>query len=324
MKSSFYLQKNLFFFSLISSITICFSCNSFIMMWMSMEINLFSFIPLISIEQKKMSEKSSMMYFLIQSISSSIFLIAFSMNLNNMKSIMSIFLILSIFMKLGLFPFHFWMISAIEGMSWNTAFLLMTIQKIIPITILSFLVKQNFIILFCLLNSLMASISGMTMFSTRKILGFSSINHLSLMLISMLLSKKIFKIYFLVYSFMTLTATKTMKSTKINFLFQTMTNFKENKINNLSILIIFMSMAGIPPFLGFMPKMMTIMIMMKSEMHLTTLLILIFNTLAMFFYMRMTMNNILMNLNLTKMKQSKKKIKFPLFLLTSPAYLLLL
>nr|AAN64183.1 NADH dehydrogenase subunit 2 [Thrips imaginis] len=318
MKNLFFIQKNLFIISLISSMMICLSSNSFMSMWMSMEINLFSFIPLISSNQKIMSEKSTMLYFLIQSISSSIFLISFSMNLENLKSMMTTMMILAIFMKLGMFPFHFWMISIIEGMEWEQAFILMTLQKIIPIMILSFMTQQKMIIMFWILNSLIACISGLTMFSTRKILGFSSINHLSIMLMAMILSKKIFKAYFIIYSFMTFSATKMMKTTNLNFLFQSFTEMKKNKANNFTFLLIFLSMAGVPPLLGFMPKMLTLMAMLKSEMFLTITLILIFNTLSTFFYLRMSMNNLLMNSNFSKTKLKTKELKLPLYLIFSP------
>nr|UKT59934.1 NADH dehydrogenase subunit 2 [Thrips palmi] len=323
MKNSFYMQSGLFFFSLMSSIIICLSSNSFLSMWMSMEINLFSMIPLISINQKIFSEKSTMMYFLIQGISSSIIIITIISNIKLTKSIMLIFIFMAIFMKLGLSPFHFWMISMIEGIKWNLAFIIMTVQKIIPICILMFFIHQKMIIFMCLMNSMIVALSGITMYSMRKLMGFSSINHLSLMLISMILSKKIFKMYFLIYSLMTLSATKSMQLMNMNFLSQTMTIFKMSKINNLNNLIIFLSMAGIPPFLGFMPKMITIMLMMKSNMIFSVLVILLLNTITTFLYLRISLNNILMNLNFKKTFKVKKKTKLPLYLLFSPLYLLM-
>uniref|UniRef100_UPI0030E12BD6 NADH dehydrogenase subunit 2 n=1 Tax=Stenchaetothrips minutus TaxID=3118776 RepID=UPI0030E12BD6 len=318
MKNSFFIQKNLFLMSLISSIIICLSSSSFLSVWMSMEINLFSMIPLISMNQKIFSEKSTMMYFLVQSISSSIIIISVIMNLKVMTSTLTTLIFLAIFLKLGMFPFHFWMISVLEGLEWMLAFLVMTLQKIIPICVLMLFTHQSLIIIFCLLNSFIVAMSGISMFSMRKILGFSSINHLSLMLIAMVLSKKVFKMYFLIYSFMTFSATKTMKILNVNFLFQSMTTLKLNKMNNMVNLIIFMSMAGIPPLLGFMPKMFTILMMLKSNMEISVFLILIFNTLSTFFYLRISLNNILMNFNTKKTIKPVMKLKMPLYLVFSP------
>uniref|UniRef100_UPI0030E1F31C NADH dehydrogenase subunit 2 n=1 Tax=Thrips brunneus TaxID=3118777 RepID=UPI0030E1F31C len=324
MKNSFFIQKNLFLMSLISSIFICLSSSSFLSMWMSMEINLFSMIPLISMNQKIFSEKSTMMYFLIQSISSSIIIISISLNSETLKSFSISLIFMAIFMKLGMFPFHFWMISTIEGMEWNLAFLMMTLQKMIPISVLMMFIHQKMIILFCLMNSFIVAISGITMFSMRKILGFSSVNHLSIMLITMILSKKAFKMYFLIYSFMTFSATKSLKTTNTNFIFQTMTVFKHNKMNNLINLILFLSMAGIPPLLGFMPKMITILLMLKSTMMMSVLIILILNTLSTFFYLRISLNNIIMNMNMKKNIKKSLKMSLPYYLIFSPLYLLLM
>uniref|UniRef100_UPI0030E13A27 NADH dehydrogenase subunit 2 n=1 Tax=Thrips major TaxID=670476 RepID=UPI0030E13A27 len=323
MKNEFFIQKYIFFLSLISSILICFSSNSFLMMWMSMEINLFSVIPMISMNQKFFSEKSTMLYFLIQGISSSLTLLAISMNLEDMKSMKLLILFLSIFMKLGMFPFHFWMISTIEGMTWEMAFILMTIQKMIPMIILMQIIQKKMMIMFCLLNSMIAALSGITMFSMRKIMGFSSINHLSLMLIGLSISHSTFMTYFMIYSLMTYSATKMMEKMNVNFIFQTLSNIKFNKTNNLILMITFLSMAGIPPLLGFMPKVMIISIMMKSEMFLTTLTILVLNTLSTFFYMRMCINNIIMNMNCYKMMKFKKTMEFPLYMMFTPFLMML-
>uniref|UniRef100_UPI0030DE0EEE NADH dehydrogenase subunit 2 n=1 Tax=Stenchaetothrips biformis TaxID=1100830 RepID=UPI0030DE0EEE len=322
MKNSFYIQKALFLLSLISSITICLSSSSFISMWMSMEINLFSMIPILSTNQKNFSEKSTMMYFLIQSISSSIILISISMNLKFFKNITNFLIYMAIFLKLGMFPFHFWMISVIEGLEWNTAFIIMTIQKIIPISVLMMFMHQKIIILFCLMSSTVAAISGITMFSMRKILGFSSINHLSMMMISLILSKKVFKMYFLIYSLMTFSTTKHLKLLNINLISQSMTFIKLNKTNNLSIMILFLSLAGMPPLLGFLPKMITILLMIKSNMMFTTLLILNLNTLSTYFYLRLSINNILMNLNMKKTFSSSVNVSMPFYLIMSPLYLI--
>nr|YP_010177460.1 NADH dehydrogenase subunit 2 [Thrips hawaiiensis]QSQ87285.1 NADH dehydrogenase subunit 2 [Thrips hawaiiensis] len=316
----------MFLISLISSILICISSNSILTMWMSMEINLFSMIPIISLDQKLNSEKSSMVYFLVQSISSTMILMSIcleSMDFNYTP--FSTFMMVGIFMKLGLFPFHQWMMSAIEGMSWFVSFFLMTIQKIIPLMVIMQFSEKKIIIFLCLLNSLFSSIMSITMFSMRKIMIISSMNHLSLMIISLMLSKTMLKIYFIIYSTMTFMATKLFEKLQVNFIFQTMTLIKKNKINNMIFLTIFLSMAGVPPFLGFMPKMLTIMLMMKSKMILTVMLILVFNSLSTFMYLRASLNNILMNLNINKIKKKDKKSdKFPLFMILSPLIILLM
>uniref|UniRef100_UPI0030E28CC8 NADH dehydrogenase subunit 2 n=1 Tax=Ctenothrips transeolineae TaxID=3045420 RepID=UPI0030E28CC8 len=313
-------QKVIFILSLISSMIICMSTNSFLGIWMSMEINLFSFIPLISMNNMMNSEKSTTLYFLIQSISSTIIL--FSMIYMNLtiylKDFMIMILLMGMFMKLSLFPFHFWMISMLEGLTWDLCFILMTIQKIIPLFSMMLIINKKIIIILCILNSCLSSINGMSMFSMRKIMGFSSMNNLSLILISLMMSKKMFKIYFFIYVLMTLMCTKMFKVYNINFLFQTMNMYKYNKINNLNMLMVILSMAGIPPFLGFMPKLLMVMKMIELNMIFLSAMIMIFNTLATYFYIRISFTNLMMNLNMSKVKKNKNKMKFPMFILITP------
>lgn len=160
------------------------------------------------------------------------------------------------------------------------------------------------------------------MFSTRKIIGFSSVNHLSIIIIAIILSKKILKIYFLIYFYITFLATKTIKFLNINFIFQRITIKRNNKINNISIIIIFLRIAGIPPFLGFLPKILTLIVILKREIFLSSLIILILNTISTYFYLRLSLNNILLNFNNLKTKRTFFSTKFPFQLFLSPIFII--
>lgn len=163
------------------------------------------------------------------------------------------------------------------------------------------------------------------MFSIRKIIIISSINHLRLIIISLILSKTILKIYFIIYSTITFIATKLFEKLQVNFIFQTITLIKKNKINNIIFLTIFLRIAGVPPFLGFIPKILTIILMIKRKIILTVILILVFNRLSTFIYLRASLNNILINLNINKIKKKDKKSdKFPLFIILRPLIILLI
>lgn len=199
----------------------------------------------------------------------------------------------------------------------------MSIQKIIPIIIILQIFKTKIVIFLCILNSFIAATRGITRFSLRKLIGFSSINHLRIILISLLLSKKTLKIYFLIYSIITFTATKTMEKLNLNFLSQTIIYLKQNKLNNIIIMFIFLRIAGIPPFLGFIPKIITVIIIIKAKIFLTSIFILVFNTLTTFFYLRISINNFILNLNHQKTVKTNKIIKFPIYLILRPLIILL-
>uniref|UniRef100_UPI0030E5D21D NADH dehydrogenase subunit 2 n=1 Tax=Arorathrips mexicanus TaxID=1291224 RepID=UPI0030E5D21D len=320
MKNIFFFQKFLFLMSLMMSILISISSNSLIGIWMGMEINLFSVITMFSMNEKKNSEKAILIYFLVQSISSVMMLFSSMMMTTNFSNtnIFMIMFFLSLFMKLGMFPFHFWMLATIEGLSWTICFILLTIQKIIPLITMMMMMQKKMIIFMIIMNSIAASISGLSSFSLRKIMSFSSMNHLSLMLLSAILSKNMLKLYFFVYTIMSFISVYLFNKNNLNFIFQVF-SIPKNKMLMMNFLITFFSMAGIPPFMGFIPKMIVIMKMTEFLIILPMILILITNTVASFFYIRMCFSNLLMNMNMKKtLLKTDKSWFIPLILIFSP------
>nr|YP_009073548.1 NADH dehydrogenase subunit 2 [Scirtothrips dorsalis]AIQ80999.1 NADH dehydrogenase subunit 2 [Scirtothrips dorsalis] len=319
MKNSFNHQNFIFFISISTSVFLGLSSNSFLILWMAMEINLFSFIPLISVNLENKSEKSMVMYFLVQSVSSMIifssviWLTLSKVNILNQFMVSLIFL--GIFMKMGLFPFQFWVISVIESMSWKNCFILLTIQKIIPISFMFCILQKKIILVLCFFNSLIASISGLTVFSLRKIFSFSSMNHLTLLILCMAFSKKIFKIYFVIYTLMNMIGMTIMNINKMFFLQEIMLMNKKNILDYFSIITVFFSMAGIPPFLGFLPKAMILMKMMENSLLFLTLTILIFNTITSFFYLRLSYMSLILSFKMKKKLKTSNNMSLPWYLM---------
>merc|ERR1711915_939691 len=64
----------------------------------------------------------------------------------------SVILIIRIIIKLGAAPFHGWFISIIKRSSLWILFLLSTVQKLIPLLILSNLKISNFVLMFFFIN----------------------------------------------------------------------------------------------------------------------------------------------------------------------------
>lgn len=88
-------------------------------------------------------------------------------------------------------------------------------------------------------------------------------------------------------------------------------------------IILFLRIAGIPPLLGFIPKIITVILIIKRNIIITTLLILINNTFSTFFYIRISLNNLLINFNIKKTLKPKKKIRLPFYLIFRPIFLII-
>nr|QLY89675.1 NADH dehydrogenase subunit 2 [Brachycentrus subnubilus] len=305
MFNNFNMTKILFLFLMMISTMFSLSSISFLNMWIGMEINLISFIPLMMNKLNILSSESMMKYFLIQSISSvnflfsSIYLIFlnkwFIINLNNFSFFILIILNLSLLMKMGAAPMHFWFPKTMKGLTWINCFILSTWQKIIPMVILFYLYFKILIFFFCLFSVILGSIMGLNQTSLILLISYSSINHIGWMLMSLIINMNLWMIYFFIYMF-------------INFILMIMFNkiktFNLNQIflNKMNlfiyfILLNFLSLSGLPPFLGFLSKWMVINFMINEYMYIICFIMIMTSLISMFFYIRIMYSYLMINFN---------------------------
>nr|AOY39955.1 NADH dehydrogenase subunit 2 [Xyleborus sp. BMNH 1040067] len=289
--------KLLFFSSMILGSMITISSLSWFYSWMGLEINMLSFIPLMKTSSNKYSSESISKYFMTQTLASFILLFSIILFTNlkdfnfELSNFTAIIMSSAIFMKMGAAPLHFWFPEVASGISWNSNLILLTWQKIAPMIILSYMVYiPGMMILFIVSSSIIGSVVGLNQTCMRKLLAYSSINHISWMLSAMLCSINTWLIYFLVYSVLNITIIYSLKSWKILFISQT------NKIKNTPEKIIFMmnffSLGGLPPFTGFIPKWITINQLSNNSMFLLTTILISFTLITLFFYLRISFSSI--------------------------------
>nr|UYK52066.1 NADH dehydrogenase subunit 2 [Palaeocimbex sp. CSCS-Hym-MC0161] len=291
-------MKNFFFLMLIFSTMITINSSSWISAWMGMEINLMSFIPLMLMKNKMFKSSNSMMiYFLIQA-SSSCFLLFFIL-MNKMEifyyknNLMNYFIQFSLLMKLGAAPFHWWTPKMIYLLNWKNCFILLTWQKLNPLILISLTKFSNLIYYSIMISMIIGSIIGMNQTSLKLIITYSSINHISWLMISMMLNFYIFLIYFIIYFITILLICMFLNNLNINYLNQM---FKNNINIYMKILLIslFFSLAGIPPMLGFLPKLKILMLMMNNKLILESIMFIIFSLITLLFYMYPMMSSLIL------------------------------
>nr|UNO54430.1 NADH dehydrogenase subunit 2 [Rhipicephalus sanguineus]UNO54482.1 NADH dehydrogenase subunit 2 [Rhipicephalus sanguineus]WKW91686.1 NADH dehydrogenase subunit 2 [Rhipicephalus sanguineus] len=274
--------KKMMLWIIIISILISMSSNSWFIFWLMMEINMMSFIPIMN-EFKLKNYNSMIMYFIIQSFSSSLFFISsFQYSLFNTELFFSLINI-SILIKLGVIPFHFWLMLISESLNFNSLLILLTIQKIIPLLIIEKFLNKMMIPLF-VLSSLMASILAMKYKLMKKILIFSSISHQGWILC--LIAKKVnfWFSYLIMYSIIIYTIIINCKMVNFNSLNNLTSSKMSVKMKNTMIMSM-MSLAGMPPFLGFFMKIVAILYLIKMNLIFITILI-ISSLINLFFYLR--------------------------------------
>nr|YP_010439591.1 NADH dehydrogenase subunit 2 [Dysgonia illibata]UTC33483.1 NADH dehydrogenase subunit 2 [Dysgonia illibata] len=296
---SFNSSKMFFFFILIFSTLISISSNSWLGCWIGLEINLLSFIPLISNSNNLLATEASLKYFLTQSIASINFLFSILMKMMMLKNFemnffLSIMINSSMLMKMGASPFHFWFPNIVEGLSWFNNFILMTWQKITPMIILSYYFNKNFILIIIMLNAIIGALGGLNQTSLRKIMAFSSINNLSWMLSSILISENLWLFYLIMYSFMISILFLTFFILNMFYINQLFIN-NMNSLIKINLLINFMSLGGLPPFIGFFPKWTVINFLIMNQMYFLTFILIMMSLILLFFYIRIIYSTFMFN-----------------------------
>nr|YP_010443258.1 NADH dehydrogenase subunit 2 [Polypogon tarsicrinata]UTE83777.1 NADH dehydrogenase subunit 2 [Polypogon tarsicrinata] len=308
---SYNSSKMFFFFILIFSTLISISSNSWLGCWIGLEINLLSFIPLISNSNNLLSTEASLKYFLTQSIASINFLFSILLQMILLKNFemnyfISIMINSSMLMKMGSTPFHFWFPNIVEGLSWFNNFLLMTWQKITPMIILSYYFNKNFIYIIIIFNVIIGALGGLNQTSLRKLMAFSSINNLGWMLMSIMISENLWMFYLFMYSFMISIMCFSFYMLNMFFINQLFIN-NLNSLMKINLFINFLSLGGLPPFIGFFPKWIVINFLMINQLYFLIFIMIMSSLIVLFYYIRIIYS--IFMFNYFKMKWFKIFIK---------------
>nr|APX39150.1 NADH dehydrogenase subunit 2 [Longitarsus lycopi] len=292
----------LFINTLIMGSLISISSYNWFMMWIGLEINLMSIIPLFKSHMNLYPVEATLKYFITQALASTIilFTVFISMNLTESLENFNYWLMMilnsALLTKLGAAPFHYWFPEVMEGMNWMNSLILLTWQKLAPMILLSYnLNMSNFLSMIIILSSIISGIYGINQISIRKILSFSSINHIAWMLASMLNYKMILFIYFMVYSIISMNIILIFYYLNIYFIPQMFLILNKNKMIKLLFMFNFFSLGGLPPFLGFFPKWLVINNLTENYFYTLSFILISSTLITLFYYIRLTLPSLTLN-----------------------------
>nr|ACL82558.1 NADH dehydrogenase subunit 2 [Heleia wallacei] len=291
--------KLIFTTSLLLGTVITTSSNHWVMAWAGLEINTLAILPLISKSHHPRSIEAATKYFLTQAAASALILFSSMINawhtgqwditqLTHPTS--SLILTSAIAMKLGLAPFHFWFPEVLQGSPLTTGLLLSTIMKLPPITLLFMTSPSlNPTLLTCMavLSTALGGWMGLNQTQIRKIMAFSSISHLGWMAIIITYNPKLTLLNFYLYALMTAAVFLTLNSIKTISLSTLMTTWTKAPSLNAMLFLTLLSLAGLPPLTGFLPKWLIIQELTKQGMIPAATAISLLSLLGLFFYLRL-------------------------------------
>nr|AHG31200.1 NADH dehydrogenase subunit 2 [Pachycephala orioloides pavuvu] len=291
--------KLIFVTSLLLGTTITISSNHWIMAWTGLEINTLAILPMISKSHHPRAIEAATKYFLVQATASALVLFSSMTNawctgqwditqLTHPTS--CLMLTVAISMKLGLAPFHFWFPEVLQGSSLITGLLLSTAMKFPPITLLfmtSPSLNPTLLTTMAILSTALGGWMGLNQTQIRKIMAFSSISHLGWMTIIIVYSPKLTMLNFYLYVLMTTAVFLTFNSMKILKLPTLMTAWTKMPSLSAILLLTLLSLAGLPPLTGFLPKWLIIQELTKQDMASAATIISLLSLLGLFFYLRL-------------------------------------
>nr|QIV24770.1 NADH dehydrogenase subunit 2 [Agrianome spinicollis] len=313
--------KLMFLSSLVAGSLIAVSSYSWLSMWIGLEINLLSIIPLLSDPNNLYPSESALKYFITQAMASNILLFAIvsSMNFNDAmfsgnSPYWAIITNSAILTKMGAAPFHAWFPEVMEGLGWMNCLVMLTWQKLAPMVILMYNMKMSlFLTAVIVFSTTISGVTGLNQISLRKIMAYSSINHISWMVGSMLSSQTIWFMYFIIYSIITINIVILFNKTNIFYLKQLFNSLNQNKTLKFLFVMNFLSLGGLPPFLGFFPKWLTINGLVENNFLMLSLILIVSTLVTLYFYLRITFSTLVINSSEFTVKTPQPKMFLIMF-----------
>nr|YP_009093627.1 NADH dehydrogenase subunit 2 [Homatula potanini]AIS35768.1 NADH dehydrogenase subunit 2 [Homatula potanini] len=279
--------------------TLTFASSHWLLAWMGLEINTLAITPLMAQQHHPRAVEATTKYFLTQATAAAMILFAATTNawvtgewdINNLSHpIASTMMITALALKVGLAPMHFWLPEVLQGLDLLTGLILSTWQKLAPFALIIQVaptIDPLMLTLLGLLSTLIGGWGGLNQTQIRKILAYSSIAHMGWMIIILQHAPQLTMLAFGMYIFMTSAAFLSLKlasATKISTL---TTMWSKTPVLASTTALALLSLGGLPPLTGFMPKWLILQEMAKQELPLTATIMALAALLSLYFYLRL-------------------------------------
>jgi NADH-quinone oxidoreductase subunit N len=229
------------------------------------------------------------------------------MSIYEFKIIIGIFcFFIALFFKLTLVPFHMWVPDVYEGSPLPVVVFISTIPKIAVIHVLlrvtsdyftnAYYLWQPLFGVVGLLSVIVGILNAMRQFNMKRFIAYSSIAHMGYILLAMsgctYISSQICFYYFLIYLITILSFWSLFLSveTKYGRSFTSWLDwggiFNNCIIFGSHLVIILLSLGGLPPVAAFYAKVSLFKGLLGSSMYIITLFLLLFSLLSVYYYIR--------------------------------------
>ncbi len=302
------------------------SANDFLLLYISIELQSLSLYVLVALNRDSLkSSEAALKYFILGSIASAIILYGISMiysitgttNYSLIKGFsfseqnillfsFGLILVLSgLAFKLSAAPFHMWTPDVYEGSPSSVTTILITLPKIaVFVVILKILngpflnfkqLWEQIILIIIILSMLIGSIAALRQDNIKRLFAYSTISNIGYVLVGLvsnvaqgysasLLYLLIYTIASLgVFSFIMMLRKENSQVVNLNGL----AGFSQpNPLAALCMVMLLLSMAGIPPFAGFFAKFYIFVSAIESGLLFIAIAGVLFSVVSAFYYLK--------------------------------------
>ncbi len=273
----------MFFFLITTRIILGLTASNFFTFWISIELNIISFICFIRTLNSKNMFSLSTLYFLPQAISSAMMMASMVILIISHSIFPKLTIMISLIIKIGLAPCHSWFIRLSLGLEKRNFFLLSTTQKILPI-IFIFLFLSDVIIRAIFFSIWIRAAGSWNQNKIIIILAFSSIFSSTWVIAAFTPSLGI--IYLIFYSIGLAPLLWILNKTN-NVSLDQIRNF--NSIYYVSFSFLIFYIIGIPPFASFLPKLYIIRELVNLKEFTLTIILISTSLIFFFIYLQITL-----------------------------------
>ncbi len=227
------------------------------------------------------------------------------MSSNLILSLGLVFVVVAMGFKLGAVPFHMWVPDVYQGSPTSVTIFLGSAPKLAAFAMLMRLLVgglgsmsdqwQQMLIILALFSIGFGNIVAIAQTNMKRMLAYSAISHIGFFLLGMLSATPdgyaASMFYILVYGFMTLGSFGMIlllshKDSESDMIANFRGMFSAHPLYALVMTLLMVSMAGIPPLIGFNAKLAVINALVEVHLYWVAIVAVLFSVIGAFYYLR--------------------------------------
>lgn len=290
----------------LSSLLLVSSLN-WLSIYLAMELQTLTLFILVAIKRDSAySTEAGLKYFVLGAVSSGLFLFGCALlygvtgeiSIQGINSVLTadvgkILITVSLLFKLSVAPFHMWAPDVYEGAPTIITALLATVPKVAVFSILVQIGAVTNVVLVCALLSIVyGSVGALNQTKIKRLLAYSGIAHMGFTLFGVAIgsfeSIQASLIYIIVYVIMSICSFSIILSLELrkDLIIEFSGLSRDNPVIALTLGLIFLSIAGIPPLTGFLSKWFILLAGVSSGYYLISIVVVISSVVAGVYYVR--------------------------------------